>query len=78
MVELLLSHPELVLDDADSISCFISPLVVATMYGRDDALRQLLRQGIPPNQSFRSTEWTSLMIAALTGILKTFTKNVFH
>ena len=67
MVDLLLSNSELVLDDAESISYFISPLVVSTMYGRDDALRLLLRQGVPPNQSFKSTEWTSLMVSALTG-----------
>ena len=67
MIELLLNNNELVLDDAESLSYFISPLFVATMYGRDDALRLLLRKGLPPNQNFKSTEWTSLMISALTG-----------
>lgn len=69
MIELLLNKSELVLDDAENLSYFISPLFVATMYGRDDALRLLLRKGLPPNQNFKSTEWTSLMISALTGIL---------
>ena len=69
MVDLLLSNSDLVLDDAECISYFISPLVVSTMYGRDDSLRMLLRHGVPPNQRFKSTEWTSLMISALTGDL---------
>jgi len=65
MVDLLLNNSDLVLDDGESISSFISPLVVSTMYGRDDALKH----GVPPNQSFKSTEWTSLMVSALTGII---------
>ena len=67
MVDLILNNSDLVLDNAESISHFISPLVVSTMYGRDDALRLLLKHGVPPNQSVKSTEWTSLMVSALTG-----------
>ena len=64
---MLLAHDQMVIDDQNSISNFTYPLAVATYYGRDDCLRSLLRKGAPPDQSFKHTGWTPLMIAALTG-----------
>ncbi|XP_076808592.1 ankyrin repeat and SAM domain-containing protein 6-like [Clavelina lepadiformis] len=69
LVDFLLGNNEIVLDDAENVTYFTSPLAVATMYGRDDALRSLLRLGVPADQNFKYTEWTPLMIAALTGQL---------
>uniref|UniRef100_H2ZH16 Uncharacterized protein n=1 Tax=Ciona savignyi TaxID=51511 RepID=H2ZH16_CIOSA len=68
LIELFMNHDVLV-DDSESVPYFASPLAVATMQGRDDNLRRLLKKGIPPDQCFKFTNWTPLMIAALTGQL---------
>ena len=56
-----------VIDDELSVSYFTTPLAIATLHGRDAFLRTLLRKGVPPDQNFKHTQWTPLMIAALTG-----------
>uniref|UniRef100_H2XQR8 SAM domain-containing protein n=1 Tax=Ciona intestinalis TaxID=7719 RepID=H2XQR8_CIOIN len=68
MIELFMNH-DVLADDSESVPYFTSPLAVATMQGRDDNLKKLLKKGIPPDQYFKFTDWTPLMIAALTGQL---------
>nr|CAB3221840.1 ankyrin repeat and SAM domain-containing protein 6-like [Phallusia mammillata] len=66
MVDLLLSNGFAV-DESDKVSHYSTPLAVATLHGKDDLLRTLLKKGIPPDQHFKFTGWTPLMIAAITG-----------
>lgn len=66
MVDLLLSN-DFTIDEMDQVSYYSTPLAVATLHGKDDLLRTLIKKGTPPDQRFKSTGWTPLMIAALTG-----------
>lgn len=67
VVDILMGNDGVVIDDELSVSYFTTPLAIATLHGRDAFLRTLLRKGVPPDQNFKHTQWTPLMIAALTG-----------
>lgn len=68
VVELLLEQ-NLVIDDAESVDYFCSPIMVATLHGRDELLRKLLIRGVPSDQVHKHTGWTPIMVSAMTGIL---------
>lgn len=68
VVEILLEN-HFSINCAESTQFFTTPLMVATLDGRDDLLRTLLRWGVPADQRHNATGWTALMVTAMTGQL---------
>ncbi|XP_039274562.2 ankyrin repeat and SAM domain-containing protein 6-like [Styela clava] len=68
VVEILLEN-HFTVDCVENTLHFATPLMVATLGGRDDLLRTLLRWGVPADQRHIATGWTALMVTAMTGQL---------